>query len=155
MDTLPFRPTDDDWPGHPMPASVPEGMRLELSRAKLLDDAGSTFEEWMAMLHDRYDECEASMAADRAAFEATFLGREADGSLWMYHLSLVGEEPDEPAPSSRSIAADHEAYARRTKERGWEELTPTFMLAPPHIREAMRQWGTSGTAASEGAARES
>ncbi|MGC5617278.1 DUF6176 family protein [Georgenia sp. Z1491] len=145
MEPIPFRPTDDDRGRHPMPASVPPGLRLELSRARLLDGAEATFDEWMSTLHDRYDECEATLADERVAFEATFLNREADGSMWMYHLTLLGEDSRGLDPTASSIDADHEAYARRTKERGWEELAPTFLLAPPHIREAMRQWGTTGT----------
>jgi hypothetical protein len=141
----PFRPQDpDQFQGHPMPLSVPEGLRLELSRAKLLDGKEAEFEKWMNMLHDRYDECVETLPAERAVFEATFRHTEADGSVWMYHFSLMGETGG-GLDTSNPVDAEHEAYARRTKERGWEDLTPKFMLAPSHIRAVMHHWGETGT----------
>lgn len=141
----PFRPQDpEQFQGHPMPLSVPEGLRLELSRAKLLDGKEAEFEKWMNMLHDRYDECVETLPAERAVFEATFRHTEADGSVWMYHFSLMGETGG-GLDTSNPVDAEHDAYARRTKERGWEDLTPKFMLAPSHIREVMHHWGETGT----------
>lgn len=96
------------------------------------------------MLNDRYDECVEPLRAERAAFEATFRHTEPDGSAWIYHLSLVGDDGgglDETNP----IDADHAAFARRVKEPGWDELEPKFMLAPAHIRKAMAAWGRAGT----------
>lgn len=37
----------------PMPASVPDGLRLELSRARVLPGREAELGEWMQMLHDR------------------------------------------------------------------------------------------------------
>ena len=140
----PFRPVDPEtFAGHPMPASVPDGLRLELSRAKLLDGKEAQLDEWMRMLHDRYEECLVSVAAEHAAFEATFTHTEADGSHWIYHLSLIGENGG-GLDTSNPVDAEHEAYARRTKQRGWEELTPKFLLAPRHILEALTRWGRTG-----------
>lgn len=143
----PFRPVDPDtFAGHPMPATVPDGLRLELSRAKLLDGKEAQLDEWMQMLTDRYDECLAGLPAERAVFEATFKHTEADGSVWMYHLSLMGTGGG-GLDTSNPVDAAHEAFARRTKERGWEELTPKFMLTPDHLRRAMISWAETGTAA--------
>lgn len=127
-----------------MPATVPPGLRLELSRARVQDGAEGELAEWMSMLTDRYDECLQTLPAERAVFEATFRHREADGSLWMYHLALVGENGS-GLDESHPVDADHADYSRRVKEPGWEELEPMFMLAPTHLRSAMQQWGTSGT----------
>ena len=55
-----------------MPRSVPPGMRLELSRARLVPGAQDETERWMAMLHDRYEECLDTLSTERMAFEATF-----------------------------------------------------------------------------------
>ena len=140
----PFRPLDpDQFHGHPMPPSVPDGLRLELSRAKLLDGKDAEFDEWMHMLNDRYDECLEALPAERAVFEATFQHTEADGSVWMYHLSLMGEGGS-GLNTSNPVGAEHDAYARGTKERGWEELIPKFMLTPSHIRSIMERWGRTG-----------
>ena len=135
---IPFRPVGDDFPGWPMPVSVPEGMRLELSRAKLLDGAEARFEEWMTMLNDRYDECVATLPQERMAFEATFVHREADGSWWMYHLSVLGE--DSPGlVLDNDLDRAHLEYAKKTKHRGWEELQPRLFLCPPEVRTAMER----------------
>lgn len=140
----PFRPVDPDtFTGHPMPATVPDGLRLELSRAKLLDGREAQFDEWMQMLTDRYDECLETLPAERGVFEATFKHTEADGSVWMYHLSLMGRNGG-GLDTSNPVDAAHEDYARRTKESGWEELTPKFMLAPEHLRRSMIRWGETG-----------
>lgn len=127
-----------------MPGSVPDGMRLELSRARVLPGREDQLGEWMQMLHERYAECQATLPAERAAFEATFSHTEADGSTWMYHLSLVGED-GAGLDTSNPVDAAHEAWARQVKERGWEELTPMFLLAPPHILAALTTFGRTGT----------
>lgn len=77
----PFRPEPrDGFPGHPMPSSVPDGLRLELSRSPIVPGGEAEFEEWMAALNDRYDEHEDALSNERQVFEATFEHREADGN---------------------------------------------------------------------------
>ncbi len=147
----PFRPLPRDFPGHPQPASVPEGLRLELSRARIVDGREPEFDEWMSMLNDRYDECIETLPAERSVFEATFRHAEADGSTWIYYLSLMGENGgglDETNP----VDAAHAGYSRRVKEQGWEELIPKLMLTPDHLRAAMIHWGRSGKQPDHGAA---
>jgi hypothetical protein len=142
----PFRPVDrTTFTGHPMPPSVPSGLRLELSRAPLLDGAEANLDGWMRMLHDRYDECQQTLVTEHAAFEATFRHVEADGSTWMYHLSLIGENGS-GLDTSIPVDAEHDAWARRTKQAGWEELQPLFLLAPQHILDALTTWGRTGAA---------
>ncbi len=137
---IPFRPVEPDFPGWPMPASVPAGMRLELDRARLLDGQEAEFADWMAMLHERYAECVATLPQEKCAFEATFLNQEADGSWWMYHLTLAAE--DSPGLQlDNDLDRAHDAFARRTKHRGWEALRPQFMLCPPEVRAAFRAAG--------------
>jgi hypothetical protein len=127
-----------------MPPSVPAGLRLELSRARLLDGAEANLDAWMQMLHDRYDECQQTLVTEHAAFEATFRHVEADGSTWMYHLSLIGENGS-GLDTSIPVDQAHDEWARRTKERGWEELEPLFLLAPPPLLAALAAWGRTGT----------
>jgi len=69
--------------------------------------------------------------------------RQADGSLWIYHLSLTGEIGGGLNESHR-IDADHAAFSYRVKEPGWEELELKFMLTPGHILAAMTTWGHTG-----------
>jgi hypothetical protein len=140
---VPFNPTPRDFPGFPMPATVPLGMRLELSRARLFAGKDAEFEQWMNMLNDRYDENLAAIPAERAVFEATFRHVETDGSVWMYHLSLVGDDGG-GLDETYQIGADHAAFSRSVKEPGWEELEPKFMLTPAHIRDSMATWGRTG-----------
>lgn len=139
----PFRPEPRDFAGHPMPITVPDGLRLELSRSRIVEGAEEQFDEWMSVLNNRYDECLATLPAQHAVFEATFRHEEADGSTWIYHLSLMGTDGiglDESHP----INAAHAAYNGKVKEPGWEELTPKFMLTPEHIRVSMAHWGRTG-----------
>lgn len=127
----------------PMPPSVPSGMRLELSRGRLLPGAQEETERWMQMLHDRYEECVATLDAERMAFEATFRHTDADGTEWIYHLSLYGEDGsglDLTNPVDRA----HQEFAMRCKEKGWEELRPVLLLAPHPVRAAMEAWARDG-----------
>jgi len=140
---IPFRPVQRDFPGHEMPATVPAGMKLELSRSRIVPGREGEFDEWMQMLTDRYDESVEALPAERSVFEATFRHVESDGSTWIYHLALVGEEGS-GLDESNSIDADHAEYSRRVKEPGWEELEPRFMLTPDHLRDAMQQWALTG-----------
>lgn len=99
----------------------------------------------MSTLTERYDECLETLPAERSVLEATFKHREADGSLWTYHLALTGEAGsglDESYP----VDAAHASFSRRVKEPGWEEIEPMFMLTPTHLRDAMQRWGASGRA---------
>ena len=126
-----------------MPATVPKGMRLELSRSPVQEGKEAELGEWMGMLTDRYDECVATLPNERAVFEATFRNTEADGTTWIYHLSLIGEESG-GLDESNPVDAEHAAYSRRVTEPGWEELEPMFMLTPDHLRQAMTQWALTG-----------
>ena len=127
-----------------MPSSVPEGLRLELSRSRILPGQEEVFDQWMGTLNDRYEECEASLSAQRAVFEATFRHEEADGSVWIYHVSLVGTE-GAGLDEGNDIDATHARYSRQVKEPGWEELAPKFMLAPDHLKSAMVDWARHGS----------
>lgn len=141
---IPFRPAAHDFPGFDMPASVPAGMRLELSRARIVSGKEAGFEEWMTMLNSRPEELQEGLPAERVVFEATFRNVEADGSTWIYHLTLRGEETgglDESIP----IDAEHADYSRSMKEPGWEELQPKFMLTPSHLLSQFQQWAATGT----------
>ena len=81
------------------------------------------------MLNSRPDELQKGLSAERAVFEASFRSVEADGSTWICHLALMGEESyglDDSIP----IDAAHPACSRSVKEPGWEELEARFMLTP-------------------------
>ena len=142
---VPYNPTPRDFPGFAMPSSVPQGMRLELSRSRIRDGQDENFGAWMETLNNRYDECEASLSAQRAALEATFKHVEADGSVWIYHLSLVGENGS-GLDTEQDIDATHEAASRQAKMPGWEELEPKFLLMPDHLRASMVHWAEHGQA---------
>ncbi|WP_253917393.1 DUF6176 family protein [Glutamicibacter halophytocola] len=144
--SIEFVPTPRDFPGFSMPSSVPPGMRLELSRSRILDGHDQTFQAWMNTLNERYEECEATLSGQRAAFEATFRHVEADGSVWIYHLSLVGEDGG-GLNEQQEIDAVHQGYARKAKMAGWEELEPKFLLMPDHLRTSMEHWARHGTTA--------
>jgi hypothetical protein len=143
MDSIPFRPNPRDAEGHSMPSSVPPGMRLELSRAPIQPGREHELQEWMDTLNARYPEHQAALSDERQLFEATFRSTEADGSTWIYHLSLMGVETA-GLDTERDLGAVHAAYSARVKQPGWEELVPMFMLTPDHIRAQMVQWAATG-----------
>lgn len=131
-----------------MPMSVPPGMKLELSRARLLPGAEGEAERWMAMLHDRYEECLDTLSAERMAFEATFRHIDSDGTEWIYHVSLYGEGTS-GLDLSNPVDQEHVAYGMRCKEPGWEELRPVFMLVPRPIAPLLQEWAETGTVAAK------
>jgi hypothetical protein len=53
--------------GHP--SSIPDGLIIELSRAKVLPGASAEADTWMKMLNDRLDECVATLGRERMAIE--------------------------------------------------------------------------------------
>lgn len=122
-----------------MPPSLPLGMRLQLSRARLLPNTEEKFSEWMNFLHENYAEIQEGLGAEQSIFESTFVHTEVDGTRWIYHLSVVGEtslglNTDIP------LSAKHSEFAMQCKERGWEELQPTLFLAPKEIVQGMSVW---------------
>lgn len=140
---IPFNPAPRDFAGHPMPASVPDGMRLELSRSRIIPGQEDVFDEWMDMLNSRPAELQEGLSAERQVFEATFRNIEADGSTWIYHLALMGVDGT-GNDEAIGVNADHVAYSRRAKEPGWEELEPRFMLAPSEFLNVMKRFAETG-----------
>jgi hypothetical protein len=131
----------------PMPSSVPSGMRLELARARIKPGKSARADAWMAMLNARYEECVATLAGEQMAFEAIFRTTDVDGTDWIYHLTLGGENGSFDEQSG-SLDADHAAFSRECKEPGWELLTPQFLLVPDAVRAAIVLAGNQGTAGS-------
>jgi len=120
-----------------MPSSVPAGVRIELMRARLMTGKSARTDEWMRMLYDRYDECVTTLAGERVAFETIFRTSEVDGTEWIYHLAVYGEGGGLLDENSGSLDADHAAFGRECKERGWEILDPQLFIATPLVRAAM------------------
>jgi hypothetical protein len=128
-----------DAPHFPMPQSVPEGMRLELSRARLLTNSETTFSDWMEWLHQEYEQLQQGLGAERAVFESTFLHKDENGTSWIYHLQLIGDDSN-GLDTSNPLSAKHQEFAMRSKESGWEELQPVFLIASSEILERMQRW---------------
>ena len=122
-----------------MPPSLPLGMKLELSRAKLLPDTEEKFSEWMNFLHENYSEIQEGLGAEQAIFECTFVRSDEDGTRWIYHLSLMGES-SKGLNTEIPLSAKHHDFAVQCKERGWEELQPTLFLAPKEVIQSMSGW---------------
>lgn len=132
-------------PAPAQPPSVPEGMHLELSRARVLPGQEKQFERWMQMLHERYAQCQDALPAERAALEATFSHTEDDGTTWMYHLGLIGTD-SAGLDTSTEVGAAHLEFAMAVKERGWTELAPRFLLGPQPVLDALAHFARTGQA---------
>jgi hypothetical protein len=122
----------------PRPASVPEGLVVELSRGKVLPGAGAEADRWMQMLNDRLDECVATLDAERMAIEIVFRLREGEDD-YLYWVSVHGPNSGELDMSS-GLDRDHLAQAKRTKEPGWVEAEPQVLLLPDPVRRAVLDW---------------
>lgn len=129
-----------------MPATVPAGMRLELSRAKIVPGQEREAEAWMRTLNDRHDEGRETLGRERVPLQAAFFNREADDTLWLYYLSL--SPVDAPVFDAEASEIDrlHAEYGGKVKKRGWEELQPMFFLVPEHIEEHLIRFGETGEA---------
>jgi hypothetical protein len=126
------------------PASIPPGLIVELSRAKVKPGAQAEADRWMRMLNDRIDECVATLGRERMAIEIVFRLQE-DGEDYLYWVSVKGEsgaglDPELP------IDRDHMEQGMRTKEPGWVEAEPQVLMLPAPVREAVLAWALRGDA---------
>jgi hypothetical protein len=118
--------------------TIPAGLRIELSRAKVLPGQSAEADRWLQLLNDRADECVATLDRERMAIEIIFRLRE-DGADYLYWVSVYGEG-GAGLDLSNPIDRDHEAMARRVKEPGWVEAEPQVLLLPEPIRQAVLLW---------------
>lgn len=118
--------------------SIPEGLIVELSRAKVKRGASAEADKWMKMLNDRIDECVATLDRERMAIEIVFRLREGDDDYlyWVQVRGRGGEGLDESIPIDR----DHVEQAKRTKEPGWVEAEPQVLMLPEPVRKAVLDW---------------
>ena len=124
---------------------LPAGMTVELSRGKVLPGASAEADEWMAMLQTRHTECLATLDRERMAVEVVFRSREDDGTEYLWWFSLKGLDGAGLENSPSAIDADHDAQARRTKERGWIEADPQVVFLPEPVRQAVERWSVRDT----------
>jgi hypothetical protein len=124
------------------PATIPPGLKVELSRSKVLPGRSGEADEWMQMLNDRVDECVATLDRERMALEIAFR-LEEDGVEYLYWVSIYGVG-GEGLDVSIPIDRDHELMARRAKEPGWVEAVPQFLLLPQSVRDAIEAWSLRG-----------
>ena len=120
------------------PATIPQGLNVELSRAKVKPGQSAEADRWMQMLNERVDECVATLDRERMALEIVFRLDE-DGEQYLYWVSIFGSHGsglDESIPIDR----DHDSFARRVKEPGWVEAQPQFLLLPDPVRDAVLGW---------------
>jgi hypothetical protein len=122
----------------PRPASIPDGLVVELSRGKVLPGASAEADRWMRMLNDRLDECVATLDAERMAIEIVFRLREGEDE-YLYWVSVHGADGAE-LDVSNPVDRDHVAQAMRTKEPGWVEAEPQVLLLPDPVRRAVLDW---------------
>jgi hypothetical protein len=124
---------------------LPSGMIVELSRGRVLPGASAEAGQWMAMLQSRHAECVATMDRERMAVEVVFRSRENDGTEYLWWFSLKGPNGAGPEDSPFAIDADHDAQARRTKERGWVEAEPQVVFLPEPVRHVIESWSIRDT----------
>jgi hypothetical protein len=114
-------------------------MRLELSRGKLLPNSEKSVSDWMQWLHQEYEQLQQGLGVERAVFESTFLHEDDEGIRWIYHLQLIGDD-SQGLDTSNLLGAKVQEFAMRSKESGWVEMQPVFLIAPSEILESMQVW---------------
>ena len=118
--------------------SIPAGLKVELSRAKVMPGASAEADKWMAMLDDRIDECVATLDRERMAIEIVFRLREGEND-YLYWVQVRGEHGAE-LDLSLPIDRDHDAQARKVKEPGWVEAEAQVLMLPDPVRKAVLDW---------------
>lgn len=120
------------------PSTIPDGLRVELSRAKVKPGQSAEADRWMRMLNERADECVATLDRERMAIEIVFRLHE-DSEDFLYWVSIFG--PDGGGlDESVAIDRDHVEIGRRVKKPGWVEATPHLLLMPEPVRRAVLHW---------------
>lgn len=131
------------------PASIPDGLVVELSRGTVLPGASAEADRWMQMLDDRVDECVASLDRERMAIEIVFRLKE-DGADYLYWVSVHGPDGATELDTRQPIDRDHLAQAKRSKAPGWVEAEPQVLMLPDPVRKAVLDWAMRPADASDG-----
>jgi hypothetical protein len=125
------------------PSTIPPGLRVELTRHRVIPGQSIKVDEWMQMLNDRADECRVTLDPERMAVEAIFRLHDEHGE-WLYWFELAGEHGAR-LTEERAIDRDHVAHARECKEPGHLSATPEVLLLPAPVARAAQAWAAHGT----------
>jgi hypothetical protein len=123
--------------------TIPAGLVLELSRAKVLPGATAEVDRWMAMLAGRDDGWVASLHRERMALEIVFRLTEGEDE-YLFWLRVRGASGETPDTSPAALDPEHYNYARRVKEPGWVEATPELLLVPTPVLDVIMAWARDG-----------
>jgi hypothetical protein len=121
------------------PPSIPDGLLVELSRAKVLPGASAEADRWMAMLNDRLDECVATLDRERMAIEIVFRLRENDED-YLFWVTVRGAGGEGLETSEAAIDHDHQEQRDRTIVPARTKAEPQLLLLPGPIRDAVLAW---------------
>jgi Family of unknown function (DUF6176) len=123
----------------PRSSSIPDGLIVELSLAKVLPGASAEADRWMEMLNDRLGECVATLDRERMAIEIIFRLKE-NGEDYLFWMSVRGAGGAGLDPGN-ALDRDHIQQAKRTIEPGkWTEAEPQVLLLPEPVRQAVLSW---------------
>ena len=121
------------------PLSIPDGLLVELARAKVIPGASAEADRWMAMLNDRLDECVATLDRERMAIEIVFRLKE-NGEDHLFWVSVRGAGGEGLDTSEAAIDHDHQEQRKRTIIPGWTKAEPQLLLLPGPVRDAVLGW---------------
>lgn len=107
-------------------STIPPGLRVELSRHRVILGQSEKVDEWMKILNDRADECRATLDPERVAVEAIFRLRDEHGE-WLYWFELADDEGT-GLTEERAIDRDHIVHARQAKVPGHLSATPEVLF---------------------------
>jgi len=118
------------------PLSIPPGLVVRLSRAKVLPGASAQADQWMAMLSDRLDECVATLDRERMAIEIVFRLRE-NGEDYLFWSAST--EPTAPA-STRAARSTATTSSKPSAPRNRAGPKPSRSSCSCRARCGMLSW---------------
>lgn len=128
--------------------SLPHGVSVTLSQARVQPGMAEQASDWMQMLDDRLDECIATLDRERMAVEIIFRLCEGDDDNLIW-VTIRGTAGASILGSHHQLDVDHLAYDRRVRDGDWVHAEPQVLLLPAPVRAAVLAWADHGSTSAD------
>lgn len=111
--------------------------KVILDRFTVRHGKESRAHEWMRILNERIEECQASLGQEKMYFEAIF-SEEHEGRLFLYWIEMKDEGGQQVRQSEATIDQVHLAFWDECIEPGTRQVIATeLVLIPQFFRNAI------------------
>jgi len=124
--------------------SLPDGVTVALSRARVRAGAAEEATRWMDMLDDRLEESVATLDRERMAIEIIFRLRDGDED-YLYWVTVHGKAGASVTDSDHALDVDHLAFDQRVRDGSWVRAEPQVLLLPNPVRAQVLAWTDHGS----------